>query len=513
VGGIAPDPSASMDGWLYDEYRYSWSPDGRYLVFASMATVNNTDGGEVDVPLPIPRKGKQTGEPLILTNTTPREWTLQGVFAESSKTVTTERMAADVADKQTHSPARRNQLFVVDSRIHSVRQVTTDDSIYIDPQWSPDGKTIVCASSEGRPLYGYGPDTMNIYAIDVATGTKVALTTGPGRKWMPSWSPDGGQVAYWGGKNGMLSLYVVAAAGGEGTNVSSKRDRSVWRFAWSSDSRAIVMIYVDGVSDPIVRIELASGVVTPISEATSAVRMALTTSAVGSFAWEENGPSAPAVIRIWSPEQNASFPLVNLNPKVTDWRLGRQEVVQWKNQAGDQLEGILIYPTDYQEGRSYPLIVDAYPDTGNYFMGYPMGGNQAWASMGYAVFWPNVRAPHDWQNVFKSEAHDHAGKGPDGLAVMLDDLKTRITTPWNGAWYTRCDSCFRASATAACASVSRSRAAVSSAVRVARSPTRKLPLKKYPLLTVCTVLSTIFCSATACCTFASCLATVASADS
>src|SRR5882672_7013330 len=202
VGGIAPDPSASMDGWLYDEYRYSWSPDGRYLVFASMATVNNTDGGEVDVPLPIPRKGKQTGEPLILTNTTPREWTLQGVFAESSKTVTTERMAADVADKQTDSPARRNQLFVVDSRIHSVRQVTTDDSIYIDPQWSPDGKTIVCASSESRPLYGYGPDTMNIYAIDVATGTKVALTTGPGRKWMPSWSPDGGQVAYWGGKNG-----------------------------------------------------------------------------------------------------------------------------------------------------------------------------------------------------------------------------------------------------------------------------------------------------------------------
>src|SRR5258705_520348 len=326
-----------MDGWLYDEYRYSWSPDGRYLVFASMATVNNTDGGEVDVPLPIPRKGKRTGEPLILTNTTPREWTLLGVFAESSKTVTTERMAADGADKQTDSPARRNQLFVVDSRIHSVRQVTTDDSIYIDPQWSPDGKTIVCASSEGRPLYGYGPDTMNIYAIDVATGTKVALTTGPGRKWMPSWSPDGGQVAYWGGKNGMLSLYVVAAAGGDGTNVSSKRDRSVWRFAWSSDSRAIVMIYVDGVSDPIVRIELASGVVTPISEATSAVRMALTTSAVGSFAWEENGPSAPAVIRIWSPEQNASFPLVNLNPKVTDWRLGRQEVVQWKNQAGDEL--------------------------------------------------------------------------------------------------------------------------------------------------------------------------------
>ena len=154
--------------------------------------------------------------------------------------------------------------------------------------------------------------------------------------------------------------------------------------------------------------------------------MALTTSAVGSFAWEENGPSAPAVIRIWSPEQNASFPLVNLNPKVTDWRLGRQEVVQWKNQAGDQLEGILIYPTDYQEGRSYPLIVDAYPDTGNYFMGYPMGGNQAWASMGYAVFWPNVRAPHDWQNVFKSEAHDHAGKGPDGLAVMLDDLNSGI---------------------------------------------------------------------------------------
>src|SRR6266478_3259272 len=113
VGGIAPDPSASMDGWLYDEYRYSWSPDGRYLVFASMATVKSADAGAVHAPLSVPRKGKQTGAPLILTNTTPREWTLQGVFEESAKSVTAASANSDVAGKLAYLPVRRNQLFVV----------------------------------------------------------------------------------------------------------------------------------------------------------------------------------------------------------------------------------------------------------------------------------------------------------------------------------------------------------------------------------------------------------------
>ena len=43
-----------------------------------------------------------------------------------------------------------------------------------------------------------------------------------------------------------------------------------------------------------------------------------------------------------------------------------------------------------------------------------MGGNQAFASRGYAVFFPVIRAPHVWQTVVKNEAFMQAVKGPNG---------------------------------------------------------------------------------------------------
>jgi len=114
--------------------------------------------------------------------------------------------------------------------------------------------------------------------------------------------------------------------------------------------------------------------------------------------------------------------LVDLNPQIKEWEIGLQEVIRWKNRRGEQKEGVLIKPVHYQLGKKYPLIVDAYPGQSNSFKGYEMTGNQAWASRGYAVFWPNARAPHDWINPFKSRAYDQAGKGTEGLRVMTDDV-------------------------------------------------------------------------------------------
>jgi dipeptidyl aminopeptidase/acylaminoacyl peptidase len=55
-----------------------------------------------------------------------------------------------------------------------------------------------------------------------------------------------------------------------------------------------------------------------------------------------------------------------------------------------------------------------------------MGGNQAFASEGYAVFLPNHRAPHMVPNLIKSEAYSEAGRGPEGVETMVDDVLTGI---------------------------------------------------------------------------------------
>jgi len=322
-----------------------------------------------------------------------------------------------------------SQLFTVDVRTKITTQLTNDDGIYFNPDWSPDGRTIVCALSEGRSLLGNGSGTTNIYAVDVATGKKTALTHGSGDKRLPAWSADGNWIAYLGGKHfDIQSVFAISGLGGTPRNVTDALKRNVLSFQWNVGSKSIVVVYQDGVSWPIARIDLQTRRSHMIVSAEPATRTYLHVSPSGAFTWQQSDSSAGGVLCVMHREGDAPILLVGLNPQIKNWELGQQEVVRWKNSRGEAKEGILLKPVGYKRGRRYPLIVDAYPGQPNSFKGYAMTGNQTWASRGYAVFWPEARAPHTWINPFKSRAFDLAGKGPSGLYVMVDDVLSGVRT-------------------------------------------------------------------------------------
>jgi Tol biopolymer transport system component len=64
------------------------------------------------------------------------------------------------------------------------------------PDWSPDGKKIVFQRETGQHL----PDSadVEIFTIDIATGTEIQLTNEPGSSYSgnPACSPDGSTIAY-----------------------------------------------------------------------------------------------------------------------------------------------------------------------------------------------------------------------------------------------------------------------------------------------------------------------------
>jgi len=106
--------------------------------------------------------------------------------------------------------------------------------------------------------------------------------------------------------------------------------------------------------------------------------------------------------------------------------VGSQKVMRWKNSRGDEIEGTLILPPDYQPGKRYPLILDCYPGMTNSFKASPYGANYAWAAKGYVVFNPSARAPHVWIDPFKSKEYDEAAKGPNGWEVTFDDVMSGV---------------------------------------------------------------------------------------
>jgi len=89
--------------------------------------------------------------------------------------------------------------------------------------------------------------------------------------------------------------------------------------------------------------------------------------------------------------------LTRLNPQFEEHWMGAARLIDWLSDDGVHLQGALLLPSEYQEGRRYPLVVIVYggqnlSDGFNRFGGWFDGpfNMQLLATRGYAVFLPDA---------------------------------------------------------------------------------------------------------------------------
>jgi dipeptidyl aminopeptidase/acylaminoacyl peptidase len=113
-----------------------------------------------------------------------------------------------------------------------------------------------------------------------------------------------------------------------------------------------------------------------------------------------------------------------------DFKLGQQKRVTWRNAAGEEVDGILIFPPDYVQGHRYPLIVDVYPTPARdrLYLLSPASGRmgQLEAASGYIVFLPGLRSPYTPGAFSRDIGYTEKARGSKGIAVMLDDYQSGI---------------------------------------------------------------------------------------
>jgi dipeptidyl aminopeptidase/acylaminoacyl peptidase len=95
-------------------------------------------------------------------------------------------------------------------------------------------------------------------------------------------------------------------------------------------------------------------------------------------------------------ELDDAMQVTRTNPFHDAYAWGRTELVDYENEWGRRLQGVLTFPADYEPGRQYPMIVYHYellsqgmhqyqvPDPRRYY------NQQIWSQEGYFVFRPDI---------------------------------------------------------------------------------------------------------------------------
>ncbi|MBI2402194.1 MAG: protein kinase [Gemmatimonadetes bacterium] len=124
----------------------------------------------------------------------------------------------------------RRRLVLVDRR-GAVRVLSTDSHGYSAARYSPEGGRIAVEIRE--------PLANDIWIYTLASGTLTRLTFG-GTNLYPAWTPDGKRVVFGSDRDGAMSLFSVAAAGGGVAERLFSSSNPVWEGLWSPDGRTLI---------------------------------------------------------------------------------------------------------------------------------------------------------------------------------------------------------------------------------------------------------------------------------
>lgn len=114
------------------------------------------------------------------------------------------------------------------------RILTREVGLQYDPEWSPDGKNIICVS-------GHGYQTHELYIMDSDGRNRKRLTNNKALELLPSFSPDGKKIAYVSDMTGDFEIWTMNVDGADTKQLTNSAGIDT-RPRWSPDGKRILFV-------------------------------------------------------------------------------------------------------------------------------------------------------------------------------------------------------------------------------------------------------------------------------
>jgi acylaminoacyl-peptidase len=309
-----------------------------------------------------------------------------------------------------------NQLFTLPADGGTPRQITSGPYNFNNPEWTADGKNLICTSNmhENRELEE--ARNSEIYSVSVAGGKITPLTTRKGPDGGPEISPDGKLIAYSGFDDRyqgyqLTQLYVMNPDGTNSRLISKGFDRDIQEYYWSGDNKGLYIAYDDVGNTKIANMDL-NGKVSELTNYVGGLSLGrpytagtFSVTATGRYAYTLGGPDHPS--DLGAGERNNVNRLTRLNDDLFAYKkLGKVEELWWESSFDKKrIHGWIVTPPDFDPSKKYPLILEIHGGPFAAYSPFFAAEIQLFAAAGYVVLYTNPRGSSSYGEEFGNLIH------------------------------------------------------------------------------------------------------------
>jgi dipeptidyl aminopeptidase/acylaminoacyl peptidase len=417
----------------------AWAPDSSRFAFLSDVAATGQADIYIAAPGTVPKRLTHLHGYLTDLRWSPDSKQIAFLYAENGGGGGP-LLAAPAQTGVIGSEIHNQRIAVADCATGQVSQITPANLNVYEYDWSPDGKQFVATAAPGPADNNWW--IAQLYIADAASGAMRLLYHPPLQQQLavPRWSPDGQTVAFIGGLmsdegfNGG-DIFTIPAAGGEPRDLTRNIPATPTGFAWRA-GRIVFTEDIDGDS-AIVELSAADGTMHELWRGGENVHQ---DGNYADFSLAADGKTSALVQSSWQQP-----PEVWAGP-IGEWRQityanplqrplwGKAESLIWNNN-GFRVQGWLLYPSEFDPAKRYPMIVSVHGGPANLKMpSWPSThfDMSVMSSLGYFVFFPNPRGSYGEGEAFtRANVKDFGGGDLRDVLAGVDEVLKRVSVDSN----------------------------------------------------------------------------------